>query len=245
MKRRRLAEYLASATLPDEIRAEIRGILRDNKTILPGWSPTFLRSLGEVKTIIDVGVLNGTPALYKAFPQAWLILVEALPMYEDRCRQILADRQGGEIHLCAVGASDGTALIRHYPEFPATSSLLMTSEPNGLRVEEIEVPLRCLDNLLAGSNLAQDILLKSDVEGMELEVLRGAMKMLPDIKFIISETSIRQRHRSSYRFADLVCFLAEQGFDLYDVLRVTRTKALQPEASIMDAVFVNRALHVP
>src|SRR5690606_13580382 len=123
---------------------EVGAVLRDNKVVLPGWSPTFLASLGKVGTVIDVGVLRGTPELYKAFPEAKLILVEALPMYKATCDRIMEGRQG-QIHMCAVGATDGSATIRYYPAVPARSSLLNTHTPNDFQVEEIEVPLRRLD----------------------------------------------------------------------------------------------------
>lgn len=242
IKRARLAKYLDSSVLSDEVKREIRRLLRDNKVILPGWSPTFLHALGGVKTIIDVGVLNGTPALYQAFPDARLILVEALPMYEQTCRQLVAGRKDSEVHMCAVGSADGVAKIRYYPDKPATSSLLKTDGPKDIALEEIDVPLRRLDGLLEKSKLLPDVLLKIDVEGMELEVLKGSVGILPQVKYIVAETSIRRRHQDSYRFADLVEFLARHGFDLYDALRVTRTKAMRPGASIMDAVFVNSAL---
>lgn len=242
LKRRKLAGYLQSPALPDEVKADIRGVLSDNKVVLPGWSPTFIRALGDVRSIIDVGVLNGTPALYDAFPNAWLVLVEALPMYSDTCRNIIAGRNGGEVHMCAVGSYEGSVRIRYYPDRPATSSLLRTVDENDLELQEIEVPLRRLDSLLTASNLAPDTLLKIDVEGMELEVLKGAVRLLPRIKYIIAETSIRRRHQNSYRFADLIEFLGRYGFELYDALRVTRTHAMQPGASIMDAVFINEAM---
>lgn len=242
IKRLRLGGYLDSPSIPEEVKTEIRRILRDNKVILPGWSPSFLRSLGNVRTIIDIGVLNGTPALYQAFPDAHLILVEALPMYEETCRQLLADRSGGEVHMCAVGAVDGSTRIRYYPDRPATSSLLETDKENDLALVEINVPLRRLDSLLAGRVLAGDVLLKIDVEGMELKVLEGAVGLLPQVKYIIAETSVRRRHKDSYRFANLVGFLAGQGFDLYDALRLTRSKAMHPGASIVDAIFVNGML---
>jgi len=242
IKRLRLGGYLASPSVPEEVKTEVRRILRDNKVILPGWSPSFLRSLGNVRTVIDVGVLNGTPALYQAFPDARLILVEALPMYEETCRQLLSGRSEGELHMCAVGAVDGSTRIRYYPDKPATSSLLETDKDKDLALVEIDVPLRRLDGLLAGRPLAGDVMLKIDVEGMELEVLKGAVSLLPQVKYIIAETSVRRRHKNSYRFADLVGFLASQGFDLYDALRLTRSKAMQPGASIMDAIFINGAL---
>src|SRR5690606_16129669 len=139
-------------------------------------------------------------------------------------------------------SSEGQAKIRHYPSAPARSSLLHTQGANNLEAEEIEVPVHRLDKLLAPDSLRGDVLLKIDTEGMELDVLRGATGVLGRIKYVIAETSVRDRHKNSYRFADLVGFLADHGFHLYDALRLTRTKALVPGASIMDAVFMNERL---
>lgn len=241
LKRKKLAGYVRSDGLSDGLKKEIRAVLHDNKVMLPGWSPTFLASLGHFDNVIDIGVLEGTPELYKAFPEAQLILVEALPMYEEACHRIMEGRSG-QIHMCAVGAIDGSATIRHYPTIPARSSLLDTYTSNELEFEEIKVPLRRLDTLLNPAELVGSTILKIDVEGMELEVLRGATELLGQIQYIIAETSVKQRHKNSYRFADLVAFLSGHGFHLYDALRLTRTKALISGASIMDAIFINERL---
>lgn len=239
--RHRLAEYLRSGSLPDQVAKDIRRILNNKKEILPGWTPSFLRRLGKIDVVIDVGVLEGTPALYDAFPDAFLVLVEALPMYEETCERILEGRKG-DVHMCAAGAQDGTTVIRHYHDVPARSSLLQTARANELAFSEIDVPLRKLDTLLSDTTLNGSVLLKIDVEGMEHEVLRGAQKTLEQVKYVITETSIKRRHKNSYRFADLIQLMAQQQFDLFDVLTVTREKAMHPKASIMDAIFINSSL---
>jgi len=243
IRRRKLAALLERPDLPDQARVELRKVLDNNKVVLPGWSPSFLRRIGRMDTVIDVGVLEGTPALYQAFPDARLVLVEALPGYRQKCLQLLAAHPGGgEVHMCAVGAEDGSATIRYYPDRPATSSLLETEDGGHGEPVRIDVPLRRLDGLVKPDSLAGNALLKIDVEGMELEVLKGAVGLLPHIRCIIAETSIRKRHRDSYRFADVVAFLASHGLHLYDALRVTRRKAMRPGASIMDAIFINESV---
>lgn len=240
INRRRLASYLDSETLSESVKKEIRRLLKNNKVVLPGWSPTFLTRLGDIRTVIDVGVLDGTPELYQAFPEAYLVLVEALPSYENKCNALLEGRSG-EVHMCAAGSEDGTTTIRHYQDRPRVSSMLEASSSKGLAYTELTVPLRRLDSMLKNTELSADVLLKIDVEGMELEVLKGAKETLKRVKYIIAETSIRKRHEGSYRFADLIAFLAAEDFQLFDALRVTRPRAMHPKASIMDAIFVREA----
>src|SRR5690606_5688880 len=86
----------------------------------------------------------------------------------------------------------------------------------------------------AGGDLPGNWLLKVDVEGLEHRVVRGAEGILPRVKYCITETSIRKRHEDSYRFADLIALMRSYGFDLYDVLTVTRRRVDAPRASIMD-----------
>src|ERR1700694_398054 len=66
-----------------------------------------LKSLGfDARTVIDVGVAFGTPAIYHAFPRARYFLVE--PVAE--CRPVLEklkQRLGAEYFLVAAGAENG------------------------------------------------------------------------------------------------------------------------------------------
>jgi len=59
-----------------------------NKEFLPG-------------TVIDVGVAWGTPSLYENFPNAYLVLIEALPYFSVYLDRILSKRPG-EKHLSGV-----------------------------------------------------------------------------------------------------------------------------------------------
>lgn len=241
--RRRIKGLLEGSKLPETVVREFKLILTNKKEILPGWTPSFLRKLGDIRTVIDVGVLEGTPPLYEAFPEAELLLVEALPMYEKACRNIVkAHPGGGEVFMVAAGDADAAINIRYYPDLPAQSSILQTVVNKDIEPREVEVPLRKLDTLFAGRDFSGDALLKIDTEGFEYNVIKGATETLKRVKYCITETSIRRRHENSYRFADLVALMKDNGFDLYDVLTVTRTKAMTPRASIMDAVFINSVL---
>lgn len=249
MKRAKVAAALrawetsndGAAAAAAELSKVVRAVLDDRKHIVPGWSPSYLANLGAIRTVVDVGVLNGTPALYKAFPEAYLVLVEALPDYREKCDEIVASR-AGEVHNVAAGAEDGTITIHQLADAPARSSVLRHVVGGSERQKIVEVPMRRLDTLFAGKNFAGDILLKIDTEGYELNVVRGAREFLRRVKYVIAETSVRRRHENSYRFADLVGEMKSCGFNVFDAITVTREAPNVPGASIIDVVFINGAM---
>src|SRR6185437_10394420 len=79
------------------------------------WNPLYLRRLKfRPATIIDVGVAEGTPDLYEAFPKAYLMLIEPVAEFFGDITQILAARPG--VHVpAALGNEPGERTIRLEP----------------------------------------------------------------------------------------------------------------------------------
>lgn len=203
-----------------------------------GFTAAHLRRFGFApRTLVDVGVGPGTPALYDAFPEAELVLVEPLAEYEDSLRRIAAER-GGRYHLTALGASEGRRTIHIEPGNRMRSSLLartaLTASGDALATRE--VPVTTLDRLLERGGFAPPFGLKIDTEGFELEVVRGAERFLRDAVFVIAEASLAERFEGGYRFAELVAELARHGLHACDFLEVSRS-ASTPGARYADVLF--------
>jgi len=82
---------------------------------------------------------------------------------------------------------------------------------NSEEIEIITLDKYCLEN-----NINRINFLKADVEGFELEVLKGAMKMLPNIDFIQFEFSYANLNSRTYLF-DFFSLLSD--YKIYRVLR--------------------------
>lgn len=123
---------------------------------------------------VDVGANRGSVAalLVRAAPAGRHVLVEALPELADRLVQAFPRC---EVHAVACGAEDTTSSFTRVVDRPTRSGIEPTRLPVGVRTEQFVVPVRRLDSLVGDRRPA---LVKIDVEGAELAVLRGAAAVL-------------------------------------------------------------------
>jgi FkbM family methyltransferase len=212
--------FRASGLLKERILARYR--IPFSRSGLDGALVSFLSANAPV-TVVDVGASTGgfldAVIAYCGVSKAWL--VEPQPA---RCRELEAkyrDR-GFEVFAGALSDYDGEAAM-DILNFDYSSSLLpampdAAGAGQGLDLgvrEQIQVPVRTLDSLLAGRASAEPIdLLKVDVQGNELKVLQGAQQSLQRTRLIWIEVSFRPLYEGSAVFSDVYDFLYAHGFYL-------------------------------
>jgi hypothetical protein len=89
------------------------------------------------------------------------------------------------------------------------------SERTSADRNEVKLRMSTLDALVAG-DVQLPILLKLDVQGYELEVLRGARTVLSKAEVVILECSLIEYNDGAPLFAETVSFMKERGFVVYD-----------------------------
>lgn len=198
----------------------------------------------EVGTVIDVGVGNGTDWLMRAFPATYTVLVEPNEDFRPAIDDILAQRPG-EAHFFASGAAPGEARFHLNAKTPTSSSLLAASDEQRAEKDrrgwaadtrEMVVPVRRLDSL-ERSAWPKPYLLKLDVEGFELEVLKGAGALLADTALIVAEIGVAQRHAAEPSFAEVIAAMDGHGFALFDIVGLTQF-GRDGRLAFIDGVFV-------
>lgn len=205
---------------------------------LRGFQPAHLAKLCQPKTVIDVGVGYGTYPLYEAFPHARFILVEPLMDYESVIGEI-SKRYDCKVYYKAVGKAEGVlefTVDTHDLEkssFQDRTALTTT----GHALERRRVDVTTLDAILRDNpGMETPILLKLDTEGHELDVLHGATELLRRAETVIAEVSLARRFENSYEFEDLLAFMKQHGYRMFDILTVAHAHdELQPR--FMDVVF--------
>jgi FkbM family methyltransferase len=120
-------------------------------------------------TFVDVGAHIGsiTAAVSHHDPTVKIVAIEAMP---DKAAALRKRFPGVVVHGCAVGERAGTVAFYVDTQQSGYSSLGRPSS-KGSQVTEISVPIARLDDLVGTG--AVDVI-KIDVEGAELGVLRGA-----------------------------------------------------------------------
>lgn len=188
---------------------------------------TPMRSLGggleklekylNVRSVIDIGVANGTPELYRAFPsdKYRYLLVEADPanrnVVESLARTMHADF---EITFC--GAEEGSIKLNTHANSEYSSAFTLRTERK--HTGTVEVPVKTLDRLVLEKDLERPYVIKIDVEGAELEVIKGGAQALQHAEAVIIETSIARKYDGGAEFGAVVCAMREYGFSVFDML---------------------------
>jgi FkbM family methyltransferase len=168
--------------------------------------------------IIDGGANVGDFARLSAaiFPGATVHLVEPQPA----CHAALARLERDSLfrlHTVALGAENSSIDLAIDPTGVTTGAHVLTDAELPSGVGRVQVPVARLDTLLAAEIVTADrCLLKLDLQGWELEALKGADRILDRIEVILSEVSFfAQAYEPSIEV--LVHFLDEHGFALYDI----------------------------
>ena len=172
------------------------------------------KALGLVpKTVIDVGVANGTPALYSVFDESKHLLMEPIKEYEPDLKRI-CETVNAEYMLAAASSENGTTII-YIGEALHGSSIMQP--PEGKKQQNREIKLIKLDDVCRDKNLLGPFVLKVDVQGAELMVLEGASEILPQCELVILEVSFFNFRPDMPDIYDVVRYMKEKGFAIYEI----------------------------
>lgn len=185
---------------------------------------SFLAMLKDkIDCILYVGANRGqmVEKYLNAFPQARIIMYEADPKLAGYLQSKFHNSKVS-IRNKAVGSKNGKSRFFISPGTDGQSSSLLHMgdrhllwSPESAQKEEIEVETVRLDD----ESIAEfsSILLKIDIQGFELEALKGAVNTLKKISAIDVEVSTVSMYEGDCDWLELSNFLASNGFQLYDI----------------------------
>jgi FkbM family methyltransferase len=189
--------------------------------------------------ILDVGVAHGTPELYETFPKSQFILFEALHEFEPVIKEFKKKYLSLDYELVALGDKEDIIEINVHPDLVG-SSIFLEDEDSDVNGEPRKIELKPLDYYKEKYNFdKKNILLKVDVQGAELQVLKGAINTLDFINVVILEISLFDFFNNKISFLDISNFLNENGFCIYEIFNFTY-RPLDKALAQIDVAFVKK-----
>lgn len=173
--------------------------------------------------LLDVAKPLGIGVAYDigANSGAWTLLVKSvMPACKVEAFEPLECYSGWSIpdtnfHTVALGAFNGKADMT-VANFADASSLLPLSNNSRTLLgmaekERVAVDVVKLDDYRRAKNLPFPDLIKLDVQGYELEVLKGGVECLAAASAVIAEVAFVELYEGQPMFHDVVRFMADHG----------------------------------
>ncbi len=176
-----------------------------------------LRALGfQVEFAADAGASNGvwTRGLKRIYPQARVLCIEPRQGPQRELRSLAARLPGIHVTGDVLDATERSAVFH---ESDAQSSLLKNSRGRAFGTVR-EVRTTTLDHIIRRLGLPYPDFIKADLQGAELDFLRGASECLRHAQAVVLEVLFIPFYEAAPLAADVFAFMRDRGFRCYDFL---------------------------
>ena len=184
------------------------------------WSLQNLKRKNfDPAVIFDIGAYEGlwTLDVLEVFPSAKILMVEAQKNKAPFLKSIKEKYQHVDYAISLLSSEDGA--IKSFVE-SETASYVVTREEQG--VEYLKITTQTLDALLESRQFPFPDFLKLDVQGHELEVLKGAPKSLAHSTVCLLEITLLDMGGDTPLLAEMITFMDKNGFQAYDISQFIR-----------------------
>lgn len=181
----------------------------------------WLQDFG-VQTILDIGANEGQfiEKISMILPSTYIYSFEPLKQPFEKLKNNTSRYSNITVFNFALGDVERESVINRNDYSPSSSLLELTdlhkkAFPITEKVTEEKIQVKILDSVAPNLNLKKKIFMKIDVQGYELNVLRGAERMLSDVDIILTETSFYELYKDQPLFGDVYKFLCDRGFKYF------------------------------
>jgi FkbM family methyltransferase len=176
------------------------------------WDLARLTPAVTVRTVIDVGANEGQTAraILRAFPGAAVHAFEPVQGTFDVLRQAHGADPRVRLNRLVVSSEAGVAWVQAESS-SLNSHVVPATAAGGARVESVDAVT--LDDYCAQHDIARIDILKTDTEGHDLQVMKGARNLLAagKIEWVLVEVTFNPNDAVISLFGPIHDFLAEHG----------------------------------
>jgi FkbM family methyltransferase len=178
----------------------------------------------EIATLVDIGANVGQFSLLVSglSPNVRIEAFEPLAGPAEVFRKLFAGNPLVTLHRVAIGSEQKESAMNVSRREDSSSLLGITSIqtatfPGTEKVGVEMVRITTLDSELDANSIVAPAFLKLDVQGYELEALRGCASMLHLFDLVYAELSFVELYAGQALANDVIGFLASHGFDICGV----------------------------
>lgn len=169
--------------------------------------------------ILDVGANRGDWSVLakKVFPRANLFMIEPLAEMEEHLKSFCSKYEGSKYFLCGAGSTTSKRYLTTWGDELAGASCMLEENPN-LRANNMqrEIQLVTIDSLIEEGKIPMPDMVKIDIQGFEIEALKGAQRIFGSSELIIVESSLFEFTKGIPLVSEVIEFMRIKGYEVYD-----------------------------
>lgn len=189
-----------------------------------GHMNTFLEDLKirglNCKTILDVGAnrASWSRMAKKIFTDADFYLIEPQIEMEENLKAFTKDFCGSAYFLNGAGATNEILTLTIWDDLAGSSFLPKLDERLLKNGKQRKIEIIKIDDLIESNKIRMPELIKLDIQGFELEALKGASKTFGQTEVYILEVSLFSFSDGQGMpiFSDVISFMLKQDYVVYD-----------------------------
>lgn len=193
----------------------------------------------DLKTIIDIGANRGQFALAarRCSPKAKIISFEPLDAPATVFRRVFSGDDQVHLHQSAIGPEAVTRKMYVSARDDSSSllpisSLQTTMFPGTEMKTTTDVQVAPLDEFINIADIQRPALLKLDVQGFELDALKGCESLLDRFAWVYCECSFVEFYAGQKLAPDIQNWLTDRGYNFVNMFNTTydsRGQAVQAD----------------
>jgi FkbM family methyltransferase len=182
------------------------------------WTLSNLKTIGvSPKNVLDIGAYHGewTIEFLSKFPQSNILMIEAQGSKMKRLEDISNKYENVKCYEALISSIDGETVTFFEDETASFASFQNIEKGVKKQTETV-------DTILNKIGFQSPDFIKIDIQGFELEALKGANASLSTAEFCLLECTVLNIGGAEPMLIDVLNFMNERNFQLYEISQIMR-----------------------
>lgn len=177
----------------------------------------------QSKTILDVGANHAdwSKIAKEIFKDSIFYLIEPQIEMEPHLKSFCESSPGSKYFLCGAGSANQSLTLTVWDDKAGSSFVPGEQDFFSYAKEKREVPIRTINTIISENAIEIPKLVKLDIQGFEIEALKGASDLFGNTEVFILEIALF-KFEGMPVFSEVIAFMESKGYVLYDFAGFSR-----------------------